>query len=201
VQDGRPDLQLVAPSREQLLSSVPGTVEIDADVDMSVPDPALCEDGIRRCVSTKRAGGRCGAPAMLRQLICAIHAGLADPSVGGKAKGAKYRRERERAEEKRALAKLGTRAVIAQTLAENAERVRTTVELLLADAADETRPHSQRVLSARALLPWLDQALGRPTERVEHPTPTSADEIEKLSTAELVALVHGFDAAVDKPSV
>jgi hypothetical protein len=39
------------------------------------------------------------------------------------------------------------------------------------------------------LIPWIDQALGRPTERVEHKTPTSLEEVQNLSTAELKALV------------
>ena len=39
------------------------------------------------------------------------------------------------------LSRLGTRALIAQALSENAEQVRTAVDLLLADAADEARPH------------------------------------------------------------
>jgi hypothetical protein len=39
------------------------------------------------------------------------------------------------------------------------------------------------------LIPWIDQALGKPTERVEHRVPSSLDELEQMSTEELERLV------------
>jgi hypothetical protein len=43
--------------------------------------------------------------------------------------------------------------------------------------------------AAKALIPWINQALGMPKERVEPRVPTSLEEIEQMSTEELVALV------------
>jgi hypothetical protein len=43
--------------------------------------------------------------------------------------------------------------------------------------------------AAKALIPWLNQALGMPAERVEHRAPTSLEDIESMSTAELERLV------------
>jgi hypothetical protein len=43
--------------------------------------------------------------------------------------------------------------------------------------------------SAQALIPWIKQALGMPTERVQHRTPSSLEEQEQMDTAELEALV------------
>jgi hypothetical protein len=43
--------------------------------------------------------------------------------------------------------------------------------------------------AAKALLPYLDQALGKPTERHELRVPSCVDEIEQLSDAELERLV------------
>jgi hypothetical protein len=39
------------------------------------------------------------------------------------------------------------------------------------------------------LIPWLNQALGMPTERVEQRKPGSLEELEQMDTAELEALV------------
>lgn len=43
--------------------------------------------------------------------------------------------------------------------------------------------------AAKALIPWLNQALGTPTERVEHRAPTSLEDIESMSTEELARIV------------
>jgi hypothetical protein len=87
------------------------------------------------------------------------------------------------------LSRLGTRAVVAQALLEKHEQVATAIRLLADDAADERAPHAQRLKSAQALIPWIDQALGRPTEHVEQKAPSSVEDLEALSTAELQALV------------
>jgi hypothetical protein len=39
------------------------------------------------------------------------------------------------------------------------------------------------------LLPWLDQGLGKPTERIEQATPTTKADLEGMGTAALEALV------------
>jgi hypothetical protein len=43
--------------------------------------------------------------------------------------------------------------------------------------------------AAKALIPWLNQALGMPTERVEHRPPSTLQELEQMDTAELERLV------------
>jgi hypothetical protein len=88
------------------------------------------------------------------------------------------------------LSRLGTRAVVAQALLEKHEQVAAAVRLLADDAADQRAPHAQRLKSAQALIPWIDQALGRPTERVEHRVPQSLRELEELSTEQLAAWVE-----------
>jgi len=68
-------------------------------------------------------------------------------------------------------------------LVAKAEKVARTVERLL-DAGAEGD-----LAAAKALVPWIDQAYGKPTERVEHKLPSSLDDLESMSTAELEALV------------
>jgi hypothetical protein len=43
---------------------------------------------------------------------------------------------------------------------------------------------------AKALVSHFDQALGRPTERIEHKTPSSMEELDELSTEELERIVR-----------
>jgi hypothetical protein len=43
--------------------------------------------------------------------------------------------------------------------------------------------------AAKALVPYLDQALGRPTERVEHRQATGLEDLEFMSTEELTRIV------------
>jgi hypothetical protein len=45
------------------------------------------------------------------------------------------------------------------------------------------------VQAAKALIPWIDQALGKPTERFEHRRPTGLDELEFMSDEELARIV------------
>jgi hypothetical protein len=61
--------------------------------------------------------------------------------------------------------------------------VQKAVTLLCEQAA------SGDVAAAKALIPWLDQALGKPTERHELRVPSSVEEIEQLSMEELESLV------------
>jgi hypothetical protein len=68
-------------------------------------------------------------------------------------------------------------------LVEEAANVRLAVKLLCQSAG------SGDLAAAKALIPWLDQALGKPTERHELRVPSSVEEIEQLSEAELVRLV------------
>ena len=43
--------------------------------------------------------------------------------------------------------------------------------------------------AAKALIPWFYQALGMPTERVEHRPPSTLQELDEMDTAELERLV------------
>jgi hypothetical protein len=78
---------------------------------------------------------------------------------------------------------MGTRAVVAEVLVQKAEKVARTVEHLLNAGAEGD------LAAAKALLPYLDQALGKPTERHELRVPSSVEEIEQLSMEELESLV------------
>ena len=78
---------------------------------------------------------------------------------------------------------MGTRAVVATALAEKAEQVHKAVCLLCDSAA------AGDLKSAQALIPWLVQALGKPTERVEVRAPSTLEDLDQLDTAALQALV------------
>jgi hypothetical protein len=81
------------------------------------------------------------------------------------------------------LQKLGTRAVVAEALAAEAENVERAAKLLCQSAGRGD------LAAAKALIPWINQALGMPTERVEHRSPTTLREIQEMDTAELERLV------------
>jgi hypothetical protein len=78
---------------------------------------------------------------------------------------------------------MGTRSVVAEALVAEAANVERAVRLLCQSAGGGD------LQAAKALIPWLNQALGMPRERVEPRVPTSLEEIEQTSTEELVALV------------
>ena len=81
------------------------------------------------------------------------------------------------------LQRLGTRAVIAETFVAQAVSVQKAVTLLCEAAA------SGDLAAAKALVLYLDQALGKPTERHELRVPSSVEEVEQLSDAELERIV------------
>jgi hypothetical protein len=81
------------------------------------------------------------------------------------------------------LQRLGTRAVVAEALVAEAANVDRAVRLLCRSAGGGD------VAAAKALIPWLNQALGMRTERVEHRPPTTLEELEQMDTAELERLV------------
>jgi hypothetical protein len=132
---------------------------------------------------------RCRASAVLNGLLCNAHSGRLDARAGGKARAQKIQQQREAVQQRVALSRLGTRAVVAQALLEKHEQVAAAVRLLADDAADERAPHAQRLKSAQALIPWLDQALGKPTERVDVKAPSTLEDLEQMDTAQLLALV------------
>jgi hypothetical protein len=81
------------------------------------------------------------------------------------------------------LQSMGTRALIAETLAAQAGNVQKAVVLLCEAAGNGD------LAAAKALVPYFDQALGKPTERVEFRTPSTLAELETLSEEELERLV------------
>jgi hypothetical protein len=81
------------------------------------------------------------------------------------------------------LQRLGTRAVVAEALVAEAEKVDRAVRHLVGAAANGD------IQAAKALIPWLNQALGMPQERVQHRKPGSLEELEQMDTAQLQALV------------
>jgi hypothetical protein len=167
-------------------------VNVDAD------DPCLLDSGRRICIAEKRAGGRCGADAMKTELLCAMHGGRADPRLAAQTRHRRAVKARGDAETQAALARLGTRSVVAAALAEKAMEIRDAIHLL-ADQASRGD-----VKSAQALIPWLNQGLGMPTERLEHRTPGSRAELEGLETEQLEQIVaerrRSRLHAVDEPA-
>lgn len=177
---------------------IPEGVRVAPGVDLDAPDPALVLEpwltgkqagARRRCVAAKLDGSRCGGMASPDGLLCAIHDGRADPSQAALARGAAARERGERAEAVLQLQRLGTRAVVARALVEKAAEVDRAVRLLC-DAAG-----AGDLASAKALLPWIDQALGRPTERTEITHPSTPSEVESLDDQALRALVAEGRAA------
>jgi hypothetical protein len=81
------------------------------------------------------------------------------------------------------LQKLGTRAVVAEALVAEAANVEKAVKLLCQSAGGGD------LAAAKALIPWLNQALGTPTERVEHRAPTRLEDLQSMSTEQLERLV------------
>jgi hypothetical protein len=80
--------------------------------------------------------------------------------------------------------KLGTRAVVAEALVDEAEKVDRAVRHLVDAAARGD------IAAAKALIPWLNQAFGMPQERVQHTTPSTLEELERMDTASLEELVR-----------
>jgi len=157
----------------------PDGVRAHDSVDLTLADPAAIEGGPRRCVASKQAGERCRGQALNEHLLCPLHDGRLDAAEGGRAKHRLARERRERAENRAAIAALGTRAVVAAALAEKHEEIRKALHVLATAAAGGD------VKSAQALIPWLNQGLGMPTERIDARTSVDASELAGLSTGEL----------------
>jgi hypothetical protein len=162
--------------------NLPATITVADTVDLGSDDPAL-SGGKRTCVSTKRDGGRCGGPAVNGELLCSLHSGRMNPADGARAKAEARNQANEKAERALSLQRLGTRAVVAQTLVSEADNVEATVRSLLSRAA------AGDIRAATALIPWLNQGLGMPTERVETVLPRDAAEVAEASSEALSALV------------
>jgi hypothetical protein len=163
--------------------ALPDGVTAADGVDLDSPDPAHEEGRQRRCVAAKQAGDRCRGPAIHGLLVCPVHAGRLDAAAGGRAKARLARERLERVKDQQAIAQLGTRAVVAAALAEKHDEIRRALHVLATAAA------SGDVKSAQALIPWLNQGLGMPTERIQTNTTLDADGLASLSTDELQEFV------------
>ena len=73
--------------------------------------------------------------------------------------------------------------MVAEALASEAANVEKAVKLLCRSAGGGD------LAAAKALIPWINQALGMPTERVEHRPPSTLQDLAKMDTAELERLV------------
>lgn len=161
----------------------PAGVALGEGVDVDADDPAMGKDGKRTCCAHTRAGNRCGAPAIGDRLLCSMHDGRADPVLAAQKRQALWRERRERAERRVEDRTLGTRAHVNAVLADEHENLEKALRHLA------ERAGKGDMKAAYALLPWMDQALGKPTERVEHSAPTSVEDVAKLDTTQLEALV------------
>ena len=194
----RPHLALAAsddpPTLEEMWEAVPLNVELAVDQD-DLEDPedpcAITLDGHlrRRCISTRRAGGRCTAQPGKHSLLCNMHSGLIDPAEGGRARAQKARGQQLDETEQARLRRLGTRGVIADTMARNPGLVAQATLVLLEDAAKGDRG------AAKLIGPFLNQGLGLPTERVEIVSPSSAEDLDGMDTAQLESYVETLRAA------
>ena len=168
---------------------IPESVTVHHEVDLGKPDPAHSKGfqsfrhDERRCVAARRDGHRCRGCALDDALLCPIHEGRADPQMGAQASKAARESQQQKGQEIAALRRLGTRAMVAQALVANAENINKAISVLARSAADGD------VRSAQALIPWVNQALGMPTERVEVSDPTTLDDLEGMTSAQLEAKV------------
>jgi hypothetical protein len=165
---------------------LPESTTVHPDVDLGAEDPAANgyeHSDKRRCVAQRRDGHRCRAWAAPDSLACSFHDGRSDPRQAALASHEAQRARREGRERALALSRLGTRAVVADALVVEHDNVHRAVRLLARSAGQGD------LKSAQALIPWIDQALGRPTERVEHSQPGTQEELESMETSALQALV------------
>jgi hypothetical protein len=166
--------------------TIPEGVQVAGEVDQGAEDPALGEDGVRRCIALTRAGERCLTRPALDLVLCNAHAGRLDPRKGGQARARKLRLVAERAMDRRAEAALGTRAVVAAALREKHDEIRAAIHLLADQASAGDRQ------AALALIPWINQGLGLPAAQaglVTDPNTGEQTDLSALSTAQLKALL------------
>jgi hypothetical protein len=189
----RDETSAAAASTTPVWPLLPDNVVAHHTVDLDADDPALVDHIVnaghaknsrRRCVGTRLDGQRCASRAMHRYLTCSLHTGRMSPLQGAQALQRQRAERNARAEQVLALQRLGTRAVVAEALADEAEKVDRAVRYLVDAAANGD------INAAKGLIPWIDQALGRPVERVEHRAPTGLEDLEFMSTEELERIVR-----------
>lgn len=167
--------------------SVPEGVVIAPDVDLSRNDPAGQEGTARRrCISVRKAGGRCSVNAMNGRALCSAHSGHLDSSAGGRAKADKIQGQKAEAEERMVTSRLGARAIIRQAILEEADNLTKTVKDLVQAAASGDRK------AAALVLPYLTQGFGTPNVPADAETPPDAGfDVSQLTVEELRQLANG----------
>jgi len=119
---------------------------------------------------------------MRDRLVCGIHAGLADPAAAARSRAENRRLRLVQAEERVLERKLGLRAALSSQLQRQQAQVEAAVQHLLdAAAAGDTK-------AAASLLPWIDQALGKPLVREEQTRMVTGD-LSALDDEQLAQLV------------
>src|SRR5262245_15258234 len=103
--------------------AVPDGVTLAEDVDLAASDPARVTPTRRQCCATRKAGGRCSAPAKSDTLVCTAHAGTLDSSAGGLARAARHSEKMEEAENRAIVALAGARSAIRAEVLERAEQL------------------------------------------------------------------------------
>lgn len=168
------------PSVQEMLDSVPLHVVIADGVDLDgEKDPAATESGKRRCIAERRAGGRCTVTPLHSHVLCGGHSGLLDPAKGAQARAQSLRDQAVSAEERARMARLGARGNIADELHSDPVQLRQVVRVLRTMAAQGDKD------AAKALIPYLNQGLGMPTETVRVEQPETLEDVRSMTTAEL----------------
>jgi hypothetical protein len=165
---------------------IPDGLTLADGINLSLADPAYVgEPGTpRRCIAARpeRQDGRCAMRAMRAGLVCSAHAGLLDSAAGGRARAEKRRLAVLAAEDRVAERSLGVRAALSAQLQREQAKIEQAVQHLIDVAsAGDTK-------AAMALLPWLDQALGKPMP-LEQQSGSSTGDLAHLSSEELAEIV------------
>jgi hypothetical protein len=171
---------------------LPENVTVHHTVDLDTHDPTYTAQTVnagqdktshRRCVATNHDRHTLRHPRHAHLTHLPQHGGRLSYDKAREAKRQRAAERERRAEQVLQLQKLGTRAVVAEVLVAEAEKVARTVRNLLDAGAKGD------LNAAKALVPWIDQAYGKPTERVEHKLPSSVEELETMSEEQLERLV------------
>lgn len=176
------------PSLAEMLDAIPLDVQLAVDEEamkaaLDGTDPSITDSGRRICIAVRRAGGRCTASAPASSLLCNMHSGVVDPAAGGRALAEKRRNAATSEAEVLRMVRVGARGVVAERLHARPLVTARVVDTLMDMAA------SGDVTAAKALVPWMNQGLGMPTETVHVTTPESLTDLERLGTADLAAYV------------
>ena len=185
-------VRLAASTAAERLAARGFRVAVD-EVEPDAEDPAATGElkGLpRRCIAhSERKGRRCGAGVPRDDVICTLHSGRLTPAHGGAGRALGNQRRKDRIEQMAALQRMGTRAVVAAALVDQAQEVDSAVRMLCRAAA------SGDLNAAKALIPWINQALGNPTERSEVSLSARPADLAAMSSEQLQSLVERGRAA------